>query len=474
MAKTSFSKNKRIHMVGVGGAGMSGLAALMAGMGCRVSGSDLKATPVTARLECLGIKVFHGHDAANTSGAELIVASAAVPGDNPELAVARDRGLPIFSRARMLGELMAGTVGVAVAGTHGKTTTTSMLADVLEAGGLDPTVLVGGDLERLNGNARLGKGKVFLAEACEAFNSFLELHPTIAVVTNLEADHLDFHGSLEGVVGSFREFLSQIEPDGCAVVCVDCANARAAAHSVGRRAVTYGLSPDAEFCAVDARVDSRNPSFRLLCRGRDCGEYTLRVPGCHNVRNALAALAVGRELGLGFDVIRDALAQFKGTSRRFEILGTTAGIVLVDDYAHHPTEIRATLAAARAWGLRVVAVFQPHLFSRTRAFLKEFAASLSSADLIVLTEIYPARERPIPGISASLIVDAIKAKLPGKDVVFVPEKDNVPDVLLPSLQPGDVVVVMGAGDIRMAAERLLLMLGSAPQGPGPSIEVKET
>lgn len=467
-------ENGRIHMIGIGGAGMSGLAAVMAEMGRRVSGSDLQATPVTARLESLGVKVFRGHNAANVSGADLVVASAAVPADNPELRAAREMGLPILGRAEMLGRLMSGTLGVAVSGTHGKTTTTSMLADVLEAGGLDPTVIIGGDLDRLNGNARLGKGKVFLTEACEAFNSFLELRSTIAVVTNIEADHLDFHGSLEGVIHSFERFLSQIEPNGCAVLCVDCPNVRAVMPSITRRIVSYGLSPDAELRAADTDIESQHASFRILHRARDCGRFTLKVPGRHNVLNALAAAAVGRELGLDFHIIRKALAEFHGAGRRFEVLGTAAGVTVVDDYAHHPTEIRATLAAARGWGGRVVAVFQPHLFSRTRTFLNEFAESLSAADLILLTEIYPAREKPIAGVSASLIVDAIKVRFPGKDVVFVSEKDRVAETLRPSLQPGDVVVVMGAGDIRAAAEMLLSMLGSTPEGRASSVQVKET
>ena len=453
-------ENAHIHMVGIGGAGVSALAVVMARMGYRITGSDLRPDAVLEKLGPLGATVFAGHDAAYVSGADLVVASAAVPDDNPELVAARAEGIPIWSRARMLGRLMSGNVGIAVAGTHGKTTTTAMVAAVLEAAGLDPTVLIGGDLDLLNGNAKLGRSNLFVAEACEAFNSFLELAPRIAVVTNIEGDHLDYHGSLEGVVSSFRKFLSQIEENGCAVMCVDCPNVRELIPAIGRRVVTYGSAAadeDADCCAREVDAATPQPSFQAVLRGRDLGRFSLRVPGIHNVRNALAAIAVGCELGAGPEAMRGALSDFRGAGRRFEVLGTANGIMVVDDYAHHPTEIRVTLAAARAWGRRIVAVFQPHLYSRTRLFAADFAESLKQADVVFLTEIYAAREKPMPGVSAAMIADLINSDEPGK-ARFVAEKERLPDELIPILRPGDMVIVMGAGDIRSAAEALLASL----------------
>ncbi len=449
---------KHIHMIGIGGVGMSGLAAVLAEKGCKVSGSDLKLSPTTERLRSLGVEVAQGHDAANVGDADVVIASAAVPPDNPELMIAREKGIPILGRAQLLGMMMEGTLGVAVAGTHGKTTTTSMLADVLVAGGLDPTILIGGDLERLQGNARLGKGEVFLTEACEAFSSFLELRPTIAIVTNVEADHLEFYGSLEGVIAAFKQFLSQVQPEGCAIMCIDSPHVRELLPGVDRRTITYGLSPDADLRAVDADLASPTPSFRIVHDGADCGRVTLRVPGEHNVQNALAALAAGHELGLGFDVMFAALADFQGAERRFDVLGEESGIMVADDYAHHPTEIRATLEAARAFNRRVVVVYQPHQYSRTVTFMDEFAEGLSLADVVVLTEIFAAREEPMAGVSSSMIGDIIRSRHPEKLVIFIADKNAVAQSLLPELRPGDLVIVMGAGDIRVAGEALVSLL----------------
>jgi len=460
MHKPDIPENAHIHMVGIGGAGVSALAIVMAQMGYRVSGSDLRPDAAAERLKPLGVTVFAGHNGAHVSGADLVVASAAVPDDNPEMVAARAEGIPVWSRARMLGRLMSGNVGVAVAGTHGKTTTTAMLAAVLEAAGLDPTVLIGGDLDLLNGNAKLGHSALFVTEACEAFDSFLELAPRIAIVTNIEADHLDYHGSLAGVVGSFRKFLSRIEANGCAVMCIDCPNVRAIIPEVDRRVVAYGSAAadeDADCRARDVDTATPQPSFQAVLRGRDLGRFSLRVPGIHNVRNALAAIAVACELGADPEAVRDALAGFRGAGRRFEILGTAAGITVVDDYAHHPTEIRATLAAARTWGRRIVAVFQPHLYSRTQLLARDFAESLKQADAALLTEIYAAREKPVPGVSAAMIADLINSDEPGK-ARFIAEKELLPDELIPILRPGDMVIVMGAGDIRSAAEALLARL----------------
>ncbi len=454
MNRPDLPENARVHMLGIGGVGVSGLAIVMSKMGYTVTGSDQNPGATAGKLEALGITVYTGHKAENVSDADLVVASAAVPKDNPEIALASERGIPILSRAQMLGRLMSGNYGIAVSGTHGKTTTTSMLAILLESAGLDPTILIGGDLGLLNGNAKLGSNDLFLTEACEAFGSFLELRPRMAVITNIEGDHLDYYGNLDGVKNGFRQFLSQIEDGGVAIVCADCANVRDVIPSIKSRVVTYGLNDGLDCRAYDVNADIPNPTFSATLRGVDLGQFTLSVPGMHNVRNALAIIAAGSELGIDMGIIRDALSAFHGAGRRFEVLGTANGITVIDDYAHHPTEVQATLAAARTWGRRVVAVFQPHLFSRTKLFAEEFANSLKAADVIVLSEVYPAREKPMPGVSASMISDRINAD-GCHDAKFMPDKRLLASALLPMLKSGDLVVVMGAGDIRAAAEELL-------------------
>ena len=443
---------EKVHMMAVSGAGMSIMAAVMAQVGYRISGCDLRPGLVAKRLRELGIEVLEGHDPSHVQGADLVVYSAAIKEDNPELVEARKSGIETISRAQMLGRLMSGKRGIAVAGTHGKTTTTSMLGTLLVEAGLDPTVLIAdGDLD-VAGNARLGNSDLFLTEACEAFNSFHELHPQIAVVTNIEADHLDCHGSLDGVIASFRRFLSQIGEGGLAVVCSDCPNVRGVAPFISRKVITYGLNEDADYHAYDVDISSMTPLFQTAVRGRHLGEFKLQVPGAHNVLNALAAIAVANELKADPETMKEALWGFHGAARRFEALGTARGITVVDDYAHHPTEVKATLAAARAWGRRTIAIFQPHLFSRTEFFAKEFAESLSAADEVILTDIYAAREKPMPGVSARLIADRIgHARL-------IPDKGRIAQELIPSLKSGDLVIVMGAGDIRSVGEDILRRL----------------
>lgn len=446
MTKPDIPENSKIHMIGIGGSGVGPIAAIMAQMGFRVSGSDLRISPETEHLRSLGITLYQGHEATNVEGVDLVVASAAVPDDNPELLAARSMGIPVWSRARMLGWLMAGKFGIAVAGTHGKTTTTSMIGAALESVGMDPTVCVGG-------HGKLGHSEIFVAEACEAFNSFLELRPRIAVVTNIEADHLDYHRSLEGVMNSFYQFLSRIE-SGCAVVCVDCPNVRKVIANVQMPIVTYGLDEEANYRAHGIDVSTEHPSFDASAGGRPLGRFRLCIPGMHNVQNAMAVLAVVSELGIDPEAVRDALARFQGVRRRFEVLGAGRGITIVDDYAHHPTEVKATISAARCLNRRVIAVFQPHLYSRTQYFAREFAESLKLADLVYVSEIYGAREKPLPGVSAVTIVDLINQNEPGK-ARFVQEKAQIPDELLQILKRDDLVLVMGAGDIRRAGEMLL-------------------
>ena len=444
---------------------MSGLARVLARQGVLVTGSDLRESPVLAALRReSGIRAEAGHTASNLNGATLVVASAAVKKDNPEVSAAREKGIPVISRAEMLGRLMADYANsVAVTGTHGKTTTTGMTAMVLEAGGLDPTVLIGGDLPAYGGNARLGGSDVFLAEACEAYDSFLDLAPKIAVVTNIEADHLDYYGDFNNVLRSFRKFLSQVS--GTVIVSgADPSIQALLAEIRGAKAVpeivTYAADADADLMATDIDIDCAAPSYTAVWHGKPLGRIQLQVPGLHTVSNSLAAIAVGLTLGVSFGNIALGLANFSGTGRRFERLGVTASdVLIVDDYAHHPTEIKATLAAARrAYGdRRIVAVFQPHLPSRTRDFRTEFAESFAAADHVVLTDIFLAREQPIDGVTGAGLA-ALTADRRGADhVTYVADKSALPSRLAEIVRPGDLVLTLGAGDIRGAGEGLLAL-----------------
>lgn len=442
----------RTHFIGIGGAGMSAIARVMHHRGERVSGSDQKRSVTTDSLLSEGIDVAVGHDAVNVEGASLVVYSAAIPEDNPERLEAVRLGIPIISRAEMLGRLMKPYHHrVAITGTHGKTTTTSMVNMVLSAAELDPTVLIGGDLNALGGNARVGVESLFVAEACEAFNSFLDLYPSIAAITNIDADHLDYHGSLENIIASFEKFISQVDDDGCVIACVDDPNVRDILKRVSKRIVGYSINGAGDIRAEDISVDSPEASYELVQNGKRLGRVTLGVPGVQNIANSLAAAAIGFELGVSFEAIRTGLADFKGTGRRFEHIGTLNDVMIVDDYAHHPKEIEATLAAARSgWGRRIIAVFQPHLYSRTKFFAQDFAESLSAADVVVVTSIYAAREKPIEGVAAEMISGRIV-----KDRVhYIPDKSKIVDFLLTEVRPGDMVITLGAGDIRTVAEDL--------------------
>ena len=474
-----------LYFVGVGGAGMSAIAQVLAERGHAVSGADPGiSSTVRARLEKSGVTVFTAHNAANLAeGVAAVVVSDAIPQNNPEVNAARERGLPIIRRPEALGALMAQGRGIAIAGTHGKTTTTGMVASILMAAGLDPTVLIGGDLPLIGGNARSGKGDTVLAESCEAYDGFLYLHPEIAVVLNVEADHLDYHGTAEHVFESFRRFVRQVQPGGVAIVCMDDGPAYETVDSaipdegdVGF--TTYGIERG-YVSAKDVALDGPRPRFTLTKdhtvfsntrpvsgESREdyedypdtpLGQITLGVPGLHNVQNALAAASVALALGVAPEHIIAGLESFTGTGRRFERIGEASGVLVVDDYAHHPTEIRATLAAARSAfpERRIVAVFQPHLYSRTRDNMEEFAAELGAADKVFLTDIYKAREEPIPGVSSEALAERARAKKPGLDVVYVPDKNDLPAHLAEELRPGDIVLTLGAGDIRAAGEGLL-------------------
>ncbi len=457
--------SESIHFVGIGGAGMSGLARVLARQGVSVTGSDLRESPTLAALRReSGIRADAGHTAANLNGATLVVASAAVKKDNPETAAAREKGIPVISRAEMLGRLMARYPdSVAITGTHGKTTTTGMTAMVLEAGGLDPTVLIGGDLPAYGGNARLGGSNVFLAEACEAYDSFLDLAPKIAVVTNIEADHLDYYGDFANLLRSFRKFLSQVS--GTAIVCGTDPNVQALlAELRGAQPrpaiVTYAVGAEADLTAADMDIDSATPSYTAVWRGTTLGRVQLQMPGLHTVANSLAAVAVGLTFGIPFDQIALGLANFTGTGRRFERVGTTAAqILIVADYPHQPPQIKATLAAARRAyaGRRIVAVFQPHLPSRTRDFKTEFAESFAAADHVVLTDIFLAREQPIAGVTGAGLAALTADRRGAECVTYVADKSALPVRLAEIVRPGDLVLTLGAGDIRSAGEGLLAL-----------------
>jgi len=458
-----FRSIKKIHFVGIGGIGMSGIAEILLDQGFTITGSDRQLSEVTDRLRQLGATIYEGHDASNVaSDVDVLVYSSAVPPDNPELVEAQRRKIPVIRRAEMLAEVMRLKYGIGIAGTHGKTTTTSMVSLVLIEGGLDPTAVVGGKLSGLGGtNARLGHGEFIVVEADEYDRSFLSITPTIAVLTTLETDHLDCYRDLEDIKSAFIQFANKVPFYGFVVLCLDEPTLQDIMPFIKKKIVTYGLNPQADLQAADITHHENQTSFLLVVRGDAKGTIHLRVPGNHNVQNALAAIAVGLELGIPFEKIKRGIEQFTGVYRRWEVKAEINGITVVDDYAHHPTEIKATLAGAKSgWRKRrIVCAFQPHLYSRTRDFYEEFGRSFFNADVLLVTDVYPAREEPIQGISGELIVNA--AKMFGhKDVRYVPDKKDIPDVLLSVVREGDIVITMGAGDIWRYGEEFIRKLQS--------------
>jgi UDP-N-acetylmuramate--alanine ligase len=449
----NLGEQKRIHFVGIGGIGMSGLAEIAAAEGLAVSGCDMKASATTARLVSHGIDVAIGHDPAHVERASLIVISSAVKRDNPEVARATEAGVPVMRRAEFLGEITARKKTVAIAGTHGKTTTTAMASFILREAGLDPTIVVGGMMHDLRNNAVLGKGDVLVVEADEYDRSFLAFHPTIAVVTNIEADHLDIYRDLDDIRGAFRGFVALVPDAGVLIGCVDEPEVAALLAQSGKRTVAYGTGAAASLRATNLRFDNGASTYELTSGGELFGTVTLQLPGEHYVRNSLAAIAAALELGVPMSEIASALAKFRGVERRFQRLGDHNGSIVIDDYAHHPTEIRATLAAARGSfpGRRVVALFQPHLYSRTRDFALEFAEALAEADEAWVAPIYPAREKPIAGVDSSTIANAA-----GNGRVRAIDGTNaeIAGKLGRGLAPGSVFVTMGAGDVHEVAELL--------------------
>jgi UDP-N-acetylmuramate--alanine ligase len=453
-----YKKSQKVHFVGIGGSGMNGIAEVLINLGHQVSGSDLKETPVTERLRTLGAKIAIGHAEKNVKGVDVVVISSAVSRENPEVRSAEAQLIPVIRRAEMLAELMRMKYGIAVAGAHGKTTTTSMVATVLGHGGVDPTVVIGGRLNSIGSNARLGQSDILVAEADESDGSFLQLSPTIAVVTNIDAEHLDYYGSLEKIKSTFLEFINKVPFYGRAILCVDHPNVQGLIPGVKKRFLTYGTSAQVDLQASDIRLVGLESLFKVSLKGKSLGEFRLRAPGAHNVLNALAAIAVGLEVGLTPPIIREGLKTYEGVQRRFSLKGEAGGIQVVDDYGHHPTEIRATLGVAKSVNPgRVVTVFQPHRYTRTRDHLEDFETCFNEADVLVLTDIYPAGEDPIPGISSTRVVQGIQGH-GHRDVAYSPELEKVVDHLLGLLQPGDLVLTLGAGDVYKVGEELLRRL----------------
>jgi UDP-N-acetylmuramate--alanine ligase len=453
-----FLRLRRLHFVGAGGVGMSGIAEiLLQATPLEISGCDLARSEVTERLERLGARIALGHDPAHVESADLVVISSAVSESSPEVAAARLRGVPVIRRAEMLGEIMRLKQGVAVAGTHGKTTTTSLTGMVLTEAGFDPTIVVGGQVHILGTNARLGRGDYLVAEADEFDRSFLELTPVVAVITNVEADHLDTYKDLAEIHDAFAAFANRVPFFGAVIACADDPGVREILPRIKRRVVTYGTSKEADLSARDVRLDASGTCFDVWNgeQGR-LGAVRLRLAGRHNVANALAAVAAGRELLVPFETIARALSAFTGVVRRFELKGERAGVLVVDDYAHHPTEIRATLAAARQVypDRRIVALFQPHLFSRTRDFTGQFGEALAAADMNIVMDVYPSREAPIPGVTGELVADAARRSGSGH-VIYSHEKKEVVDTLERTLAPGDLLLTMGAGDVVKFGEEYL-------------------
>ncbi|HUR35050.1 MAG TPA: UDP-N-acetylmuramate--L-alanine ligase [Vicinamibacterales bacterium] len=460
-------RTRRIHFIGVGGSGMSGIAELLANLGYMVTGSDERRSATTDRLAALGVKVDIGHATQHVGGADVVVMSSAVRPGNPEVVEAQKRGVPVIPRAEMLAELMRLRYSIAVAGAHGKTTTTSMIALAVERAGLDPTVVIGGRLSAFGSNARLGRGELMVAEADESDRSFLKLFPTVAVITNIDYEHLENYGSFDELCEAFVEFANKVPFYGAVVCCADDPHLRAIAGRMTRRVITYGMSESADVTASDIELGPLSATAVIKRRARrsddpaktlaTLGRLELNVPGHHNLLNALAAVAVGLELAMPFERIAPGLQEFRGAERRFEVKGEPRGILVVDDYGHHPTEIAAVLAAAHTLKRRIIVAFQPHRYSRTRALFDAFGPSLASAHHVILTDIYPAGEDPIPGVTLQSFADRVRSQITAP-VEVVPTLADVAPALARVAEAGDVVITLGAGSIATVPEQLLALL----------------
>jgi len=459
--------SERYHFVGIGGIGMSGIARILLELGCRVTGSDLRASRLTRNLEKMGAKIFIGHQEKNVGDVDAVIISSAVPQGNPEVQEAKRRGIPVLQRAEMLAQLMRRRRGIAVSGTHGKTTTTSMVRHILESHGIRPTVVIGGELNDIGSNAILGKDPYLVCEADESNASFLKLEPHIAVVTSIDADinlnvypfvrfNFDYEKTLKQVSAIFQEFIGKISEDGRAVLCADHPNVRKILPLVKKPFLTYGIDAPADLSAEEINMSGFCSNCQVIFKGRNLGAMHLGVPGKHNILNALAAIGVALELGLPARKTLKALESFQGVVRRFQILAEVNGVIIVDDYAHNPAKIRAALQAARTGPVkRVIAVFQPHRYTRTKFLMDEFAQAFRDADILILTDIYPAGECPIVGVRSETLAEAIRrANGNATKVVYLPEKEDIPGYLAGAVRPGDIVITLGAGDIYRAGEKL--------------------
>jgi UDP-N-acetylmuramate--alanine ligase len=468
-----FAKIQRIHFVGIGGIGMSGIAEVLLNLGYQVSGSDLKESPVTRRLASLGAIIFEGHKAENVAQAEVVVTSSAIAPDNPEVAEAHHRHIPVIRRAEMLAELMRLKYGIAIAGMHGKTTTTSMVAAVLAQGGLDPTVVVGGRVDAMGSNARLGKSQYLVAEADESDRSFLNLSPILAVVTNIDREHMDCYRNMRDVKRAFLDFTNRLPFYGMVVACADDPLLRRLLPQMKRRTVTYGTRRGSDFriTLYNTQVPSADhhpvSRFQVRYRDRDLGEFTLHVPGAHNVLNATAAIAVGVGLEIPTEHIHAALENFRGVDRRFQVRGEAAGVTVIDDYGHHPTEIKATLAAARQCSYRRIhVVFQPHRYTRTQSLMEEFASAFDQADSLIVLDIYAASEQPIEGVTAEVLVRRIR-ETGGREVQYMPSFTGAVEAATRLAAEGDMILTLGAGNVSQLGPRILEALQSRPEAvPG--------
>ena len=462
---TMFGRVKHVHLVGIGGAGMSGIAEVLLNLGYVISGSDTKESDVTERLEKLGATVRYEHAPGNIEGSDVVVYSSAVSRDNPEVTAAREQMIPVIPRVEMLAELMRMKFSVAVGGTHGKTTTTSLISAVLSAGGLDPTVVVGGKLRTMGTGARLGASEYVVAEADESDGSFLKLSPTIAVVTTVDEEHLDYYSGLDEIKDAFTHFANSVPFYGCAIVCLDEHNIQSIMGDIERRVISYGLTNQADVQATDIETAGELTRFGVEAGGSALGSIEIAMPGLHNVYNSLAAVAAGLELGVGFGDIASALREFEGIARRFETKGEAKDVLVLDDYGHHPAEIKTTLSAAAArWDRRLVVLFQPHRYTRTQKLVEEFGRSFHDADLLLVTNIYAASEEPIEGVSGANIVDAARRQ-GHRNAEYVEGLEALYARTMELLEPGDVVLTLGAGDVYRVGERVLRSLtGEAESG----------
>ncbi len=453
-----FKSIKKIHFVGIGGIGMSGIAEILLNKGFEVSGSDLNLTEVTNRLAELGAKIYEGHSPENVKDADVLVYSSAVVPDNPEVRAAADKNIPIIKRAEMLAETMRMQYGIGIAGTHGKTTTTSMVGLTLTEGGIDPTIIVGGKLSGLGGtNARLGNGEFIVVEADEFDRTFLKLTPTIAAITTLEREHLDTYKDLDDIKTAFIEFANKVPFYGFVVICLDEPALQDIIPFINKTIFTYGTTAQADVRAIDIEYEGFKSHYTAIYKGKELGRIKLNIPGEHYVKNSLVAVTIGTELGIDFEIIKKALEKFTGVYRRFETKYKN-DILVLDDYAHHPTETSATLAGIRAaWDRRLVVVFQPHLYSRTKDFYQDFGRSFLNSDVFICTDIYPAREKPIEGVTGEMIANITK-KYGHKNVHYIPDKKDVPKKVMELKKKGDIIITMGAGDIWKYGEKFVELL----------------